>query len=105
MKVPIPDPHTAIPVASDLCFSKYIETQTIAGRYIKPKPKPVQTPVKRRNKDISVMQKLATRCRTMMIILRGGTIEQLTFILSEVRAASAVTNPGRGSRQPHTEQL
>ena len=45
MKVPIPDPHTAIPVASDLCFSKYIETQTIAGRYIKPKPKPVQTPV------------------------------------------------------------
>ena len=41
----------------------------------------------------------------MMIILRGGTIEQLTFILSEVRAALAVTNPGRGSRQPHTEQL
>ena len=41
----------------------------------------------------------------MMIILRGGTIEQLTFILSEVRAALAVTNPGRGSRQPDTEQL
>ena len=41
----------------------------------------------------------------MMIILRGGTIEQLTFVLSEVRAALAVTNPGLGSRQPHTEQL
>ena len=41
----------------------------------------------------------------MMILLRGGTIEQLTFILSEVRAALAVTIPGRGSRQPHTEQL
>ena len=41
----------------------------------------------------------------MMIILCGGTIEQLTFILSEVRAALAVTNPGSGSRQPHTEQL
>ena len=41
----------------------------------------------------------------MMIILHGDTIEQLTFILSEFRAALAVTNPGRGSRQPHTEQL
>ena len=41
----------------------------------------------------------------MMIILHGDTIEQLTFILSESRAALAVTNPGRGSRQPHTEQL
>ena len=41
----------------------------------------------------------------MMIILCGGTIEQLTFILSEFRAALAVTNPGRNSRQPHTEQL
>ena len=42
----------------------------------------------------------------MMIILFGDTIEQLTFILSEFRAALAVTNlPGRGSRQPHTEQL
>ena len=45
-------------------------------------------------------------CSTgMMIILRGGTIEQLTFVLSEVRAALAVTNPGCGLRQPHTEQL
>ena len=41
----------------------------------------------------------------MMIILHGGTIEQLTFILSEFRAALAVTNLGRNSRQPHTEQL
>ena len=41
----------------------------------------------------------------MMILLHGDTIEQLTFILSEFRAALAVTNPGRGSRQPHTEQL
>ena len=42
---------------------------------------------------------------SMMIILHGDTIEQLAFILSEFRAALAVTNPGRGSRQPHTEQL
>ena len=42
---------------------------------------------------------------SLMIILHGDTIEQLTFILSEFRAALAVTNPGRGSRQPHTEQL
>ena len=42
---------------------------------------------------------------SMMIILHGDTIEQLTFILSEFRAALAVTNPGCGSRQPHTEQL
>ena len=41
----------------------------------------------------------------MMIILRGGTIEQLTFILSEFRAVLAVTNPGRGSRQPHMKQI
>ena len=41
----------------------------------------------------------------MMIILHGDTIEQLTFILSESRAALAVTNLGCGSRQPHTEQL
>ena len=36
---------------------------------------------------------------TMMIILRGGFLEQLTFILSEFRAALAVINLGRGSRQ------
>ena len=41
----------------------------------------------------------------MMITFHGDTIEQLTFILSEFRAALAVTNLGRGSRQPHTEQL
>ena len=41
----------------------------------------------------------------MMIILHGDTIEQLTFILSESRAALAVTNLSRGSRQTHTEQL
>ena len=41
----------------------------------------------------------------MMIILHSDTIEQLTFILSEFMAALAVTNPGRGLRQPHTEQL
>ena len=41
----------------------------------------------------------------MMIILHGDTIEQLTYFLSEFRAALAVTNLGRGSRQPHTEQL
>ena len=32
MNVPIPDPHTAMPVAKARFFSKYIETQTIAGR-------------------------------------------------------------------------
>ena len=32
MKVPIPEPQTAMPVAKARCFSKYIETQTIAGR-------------------------------------------------------------------------
>ena len=37
----------------------------------------------------------------MMIILHGDTIEKLTFILSEFKAALAVTNPGRGSRQLH----
>ena len=42
---------------------------------------------------------------SMMIILHGDTIEQLTFILSEFRAALAVANAGRGSRQPHMEQL
>ena len=54
---------------------------------------------------IGFMHSILLKHQTMMIILRGGTIEQLTFILSEVRAALAVTNPGRGSRQPHTEQL
>ena len=32
MKVPIPDPQTAMPVANARFFSKYIETLTIAGR-------------------------------------------------------------------------
>jgi len=40
MKVPIPDPQTAIPVAKALLFSKYIETPTMAGRYISPNPRP-----------------------------------------------------------------
>ena len=32
INVPIPDPQTAIPVAKALFFSKYIDTQTMAGR-------------------------------------------------------------------------
>lgn len=40
-KVPIPEPHTAIPVAKDRLFSKYPVTHTIAGRYIRPNPRPV----------------------------------------------------------------
>ena len=28
----LPDPHTAMPVAKALLFSKYIETLTMAGR-------------------------------------------------------------------------
>ena len=39
-KVPIPEPQTAIPVANARFFSKYIETLTIAGKYIRPKPMP-----------------------------------------------------------------
>ena len=41
MKVPRPEPQTAIPVAKALFFSKYMDTLTIAGRYISPKPNPV----------------------------------------------------------------
>ena len=51
---------------------------------------------------INVFYRILT---SMMIILHGDTIEELTFILSESRAALAETNPGRVSRQPHTEQL
>ena len=40
MKVPKPDPQTAIPVAKARFFSKYIDTLTMAGKYIKPNPKP-----------------------------------------------------------------
>ena len=32
MKVPRPEPHTAIPVAKARLFSKYMDTLTIAGR-------------------------------------------------------------------------
>jgi len=32
MKVPIPEPQTAIPVANALLFSKYIDTPTMAGK-------------------------------------------------------------------------
>ena len=35
--------------------------------------------------------------KVMMIILRGGTIEQLTLIPSEFMDALLVTNPGRKS--------
>ena len=38
--VPIPLPHTAIPVATALLFSKYTDTETMAGRYIMPNPIP-----------------------------------------------------------------
>jgi hypothetical protein len=38
--VPRPDPQTAIPVAKARFFSKYIETLTIAGKYISPNPIP-----------------------------------------------------------------
>ena len=55
--------------------------------------------------EIRIQLKKIRITATMMIILRGGTIEQLTFILSEVRAALAVTNLGCGLRQPHTEQI
>ena len=40
MKVPRPDPQTAIPVAKARFFSKYIDTLTIAGKQISPKPNP-----------------------------------------------------------------
>ena len=39
-KVPIPEPLTAIPVARDLRFSKYDEIITMAGTYMKPRPRP-----------------------------------------------------------------
>lgn len=32
IKVPNPEPQTAIPVANARFFSKYIDTQTIAGK-------------------------------------------------------------------------
>lgn len=45
MNVPKPDPQTAMPVASDRSLSKYIVTLTIAGKYMRPKPNPVPTPI------------------------------------------------------------
>lgn len=38
--VPQPEPQTAIPVAKARLFSKYEDTTTIEGRYIKPHPVP-----------------------------------------------------------------
>ena len=38
--VPIPDPHTAIPVAIDRLAAKYCEMMTIDGRYARPNPTP-----------------------------------------------------------------
>jgi hypothetical protein len=40
MNVPMPAPHTAIPVANARFSSKYIVTITIAGQYMSPKPRP-----------------------------------------------------------------
>ena len=40
MKVPSPEPQTAMPVAKARFFSKYMDTLTMAGRYIRPKPSP-----------------------------------------------------------------
>ena len=39
-KVPKPEPQTAMPVAKARFFSKYIDTHTIAGKYMRPNPIP-----------------------------------------------------------------
>ena len=44
MKLPSPEPQTAMPVAKARFFSKYMDTLTIAGRYIRPKPSPKNMP-------------------------------------------------------------
>ena len=40
IKVPKPEPQTAMPVAKARFFSKYIDTHTIAGKYMRPNPIP-----------------------------------------------------------------
>ena len=40
IKVPKPEPQTAMPVAKARFFSKYIDTHTIAGKYMRPNPMP-----------------------------------------------------------------
>ncbi len=44
MKVPMPAPQTAMPVAKARLSSKYMVTITMAGQYISPKPKPASGP-------------------------------------------------------------
>lgn len=50
-----------LPVASDLYFSKYIVTLTIAGKYIRPSPRPVPMPIVKINVSTFCAQTLTIR--------------------------------------------
>ena len=56
IKVPKPEPQTAMPVAKARFFSKYIDTHTIAGKYMRPNPIPEKNIICSCKKLISVVR-------------------------------------------------